>query len=124
MTPSERDRRYFAIRECGCIACLMQGIRNVAPQVHHLNEGDVHGGRRLGDDHTVGLCPWHHVGQPICGLTGDECRERLGPSWELEPDAFRVTFGLGVELLAYQERLLKAWRESCVSFPESMAGAA
>lgn len=114
---NERDRiiRFTAIRECGCIACRLFGVVGIVmPQVHHLNFGDRHGGKRLGDEFTVGLCPWHHVGEPFQGMSASECRFQHGPSWQLEPRAFRERFGTGTGLLEYQNRLLAAWHGSIV----------
>lgn len=118
MTPDERDTRYFAIRSIGCIACLLFGVAGiVGPQIHHLNFGDRHGGARLGDEYTVGLCPWHHVGQPPERMWKAEAQERMGPSWELNPNAFRERFGTGVQLLAYQNRLIREWLDTFVVPP-------
>jgi len=114
---NERDKtiRFLAIRECGCIACRIFGVPGIVPtQIHHLNFGDKHGGKRLGDEFTVGLCPWHHQGYPINNLLPGQCRQMLGPSWELEPNAFRERFGNGEVLLAYQNNLLAAWHGSIV----------
>lgn len=57
MNEIERDQRYTLIRICGCVACHLFKVPGVVPpQVHHLNAGDKHGGERLGDEFTVGLC--------------------------------------------------------------------
>lgn len=117
MTPSERDTRFLAIREIGCIACLMLGLGIVGPQVHHLNLGDHHGGKRLGDEYTVGLCPWHHVGQPPDHMWKAEAQRLMGPSWELNPNAFRERFGTGAQLLAYQNELIRRWLSAFVVPP-------
>ena len=115
MNEREKAIRYNGIRECGCIACRMHGVPGVVPpQIHHLNFGDRHGGKRLGDEFTVGLCPWHHVGQPFPGMWPGQCRQQFGPSWEREPRLFRETFGNGEALLAYQNDLLATWRSTFV----------
>lgn len=107
MKPVHRD---FAIREIGCIACRIAGCTYpVGCEKHHLNAQDRHGGKRLGEAYTVGLCPWHHRGVPFEFHTEAECRDAYGPSWAREPSAFRSRFGNGESLLAYQNDLLKQW---------------
>ena len=55
--------RYLRIHEIGCLACRRRGW--VRPcQVHHLNLDGKAGQKRRGDPYTIGLCPWHHVGEP------------------------------------------------------------
>ena len=110
MNDRERDLRFTHIRICGCVACHMAGVPGVVPpQIHHLNFGDKHGGKRLGDAATVGLCPWHHMGQPFEGMWPGKCRVLCGPSWAREPNAFRETFGTGDELLEFQNALIEAY---------------
>lgn len=115
MNENERNIRFTAIREIGCIACRKHGVGGIVPpQVHHLNFGDRHGGKRLGDEFTVGLCPWHHMGQPFDGMWPGQCRDKFGPSWERDPRAFREMFGSGEELLAMQNELIAAFHGSIV----------
>ncbi len=109
MNDRERDLRFTLICICGCVACHLQGVGWVAPQVHHLNFGDKHGGKRLGDDHTIGLCPWHHVGELVFEWSKGMHRKRLGPSWHHEASAFRETYGSGEELLEFQNALIAAY---------------
>ena len=105
MTPAERERRFTRIREIGCLACRQIGIY-MEPDVHHQNLGAHAGGKRLGDDHTVGLCPYHHRGVP--GDFGSQRRaeELLGPSLAKSPNLFRIKFGSDADLLAEQNRLI------------------
>ncbi len=109
MNDRERDLRFMYIRICGCVACHLFYRRWVAPQVHHLNFGDKHGGKRLGDAYTIGLCPWHHLGHPMFDWRAGHCRARLGPSWEIEPNEFRKTFGAGADLLEFQDALIAGY---------------
>lgn len=109
MNEQERALRFMTIATCGCIACWMSIRRLVAPQVHHLNFGDKHGGKRLGDEFTVGLCPWHHVGDLVFDWSKGLHRDRLGPSWQHEPTAFRERFGTGAELLDFQNALIAGY---------------
>lgn len=110
MNERERDERFTLIRICGCVACHLAAVPGVVgPQIHHLNFGDKHGGKRLGDDHTIGLCIWHHVGQPHDGMWPGRCRALMGPSWAREPSAFRETFGTGAALLEFQNELIAGY---------------
>lgn len=97
--------RYARIYEIGCLACRKLGYFNSC-QVHHLNMDGKAGQKRRGDLQTVGLCPWHHVGEPIRSMTTAECRERLGPSLKLESRDFRAQFGSDDELLEEENRLI------------------
>ena len=116
MNEHERNIRYTAIREIGCIACRLFGVPGIVPpQIHHLNFGDKHGGERRGDEFTIGLCPWHHVGQPHAGMLKAQSQTYSGPSWELRPSAFREQFGTGDELLAIQNALIAHWRSTFVT---------
>lgn len=76
--------------------------------IHHLNLGDHAGQVRLGDEFTIGLCPWHHQGYPAPNLTRDQTRDWLGPSMAHEPNRFREVFGGGQELLARTNVLVEA----------------
>ena len=97
--------RFQRIYEIGCLPCRQRGYFNSC-QAHHLNEDGKAGQKRRGDLYTIGLCPWHHVGEPVRDWTGPECREILGPSLKLESRAFRAEFGSDDELLAEENRLI------------------
>lgn len=60
--------------------------------------------------YLIGLCDWHHNGNP-----GDRNRVRLrrwlGPSYAREAQAFRETFGEDDYLLEVQEALIRRYRE-------------
>lgn len=114
MTPAARQRRFQRIYETGCIACRQRGYFAQPCQVHHLNLGQHAGQERLGDEHTVGLCPFHHVGEPLPGMTRDWTRERLGPSMALEPVKFREIFGTDDVLLAQQNELIERFEGQVV----------
>lgn len=104
MTPIER--RFNRIYEVGCVACYKRGWFNEC-QVHHLNLDQHAGQKRLGDEQSIGLCPYHHVGEPICGLTLIQCRRALGPSMKHEPVKFRQVFGSDQDLLRLQNELIE-----------------
>lgn len=105
MTPAAFSRRCRRIYQIGCLACRMRR-RYSQCQVHHLNEDGKAGAPRRGDEFTIGLCPWHHVGEPIGGLSRSECRRIVGPSLKLESREFREEFGTDDELLAEQNILI------------------
>ncbi len=105
MNVSEKERRFDRICSIGCIACRKRGWFNL-PDVHHENLGGHAGQLRLGDKHTVGLCPWHHRGLALSPLTAEQCRKILGPSLAHEPVKFREVFGSDESLLALQDSLI------------------
>lgn len=104
MTPKARARRFERIWSIGCLCCRRRGWF-AACQIHHLNLGQHAGQKRLGDEATVGLCPYHHQGQ-LDPLTSPEALRLLGPSLALEPVKFRKVFGDDQSLLAEQNRLI------------------
>ena len=106
MTPAARQRRFQRITAIGCLACRFRGYFAQPCQVHHLNLDQHAGQERLGDAHTIGLCPWHHVGEPLNGASRNRTRELLGPSMKHEPVKFRELFGTDRELLQEQNRLI------------------
>lgn len=97
--------RFQRIYDIGCICCA-RWQWFVPCQIHHLNMGQHAGAPRLGDDHTIGLCPWHHQGEPLNGLTAKECSLIVGPSMKHEPVRFREVFGSDEQLLSWQNYLL------------------
>ena len=104
MKPEVRD---FALREIGCIVCLLRGLGFAACEKHHLLTTGRHGtGKRRGEAYTVGLCIYHHrsVGTPTSAL---------GPSYAREPRAFRELYPDDL-LLAEQNRRIEEWRKSTV----------
>jgi len=104
-TVAER-RRYRRIGEIGCIACRRYGYFGVLGQVHHLNLGQHAGQKRLGNDHTIGLCVYHHQGY-LGNQTQDWWESKVGPSLALRPVKFREIFGSDLELLEEQNRLIE-----------------
>ena len=89
-TPTKAQRRRFAsLQTRGCVACALDGRLREPPDIHHL----VEGGRRLGHDYTIPLCPWHHRGLPPGGLSIHDARDILGPSLALAKRAFVERYG-------------------------------
>jgi hypothetical protein len=106
VNPKEYQRRCQRIYQIGCLACRRRGYYGQPCQVHHLNLGQHAGQKRLGNESTVGLCVWHHVGQPMPNLSRQRTKELLGPSMALHPVKFREEFGDDLSLLAEQDRLI------------------
>lgn len=101
-----QQARLDAIKDIGCIACLALGFGHMACQEHHLLVGGKHGQPRRGHDFTIGLCPWHHVGEPMAGLSHSACADRYGPSYAREPRRFRQEIGTDEYLLDLQNTLI------------------
>lgn len=102
MTPRARERRFRRIREIGCLACRAGAVMLGEAEVHHQNLGGLAGHPRLGDDHTIGLCAWHHRGVTPWGMAAEKLAAWAGPSLAREPRRFREVFGSDEELLAEQ----------------------
>lgn len=101
--------RMRLIGEGCCIACAAEGWFGVLCEVHHLTTGDRHGQVRMGHAYTVGLCGWHHRGEIPLNLAislgrGAAARVAvvLGPSYAVQPAAFRDRYGGIPGLLALQ----------------------
>jgi hypothetical protein len=106
MNPKARISRFQRIGSIGCLCCRRYGYFGVLGDVHHLNLGQHAGQKRLGDEHTIGLCAYHHRG--ILGGQSQEWWERqVGPSLALKPKEFREKFGSDLELLAEQNELIE-----------------
>lgn len=104
---TKQRRRFRRIQELGCVACTLDGVPNVPCDIHHL----LSGGRRLGHDHTVGLCEFHHRGIVPEGRTLEDYQHVHGPSLAAKPRAFRIRYGDEEELLAIQDALLDHYLE-------------
>jgi hypothetical protein len=104
--PTKAEKlRMDLIVEGGCVCCLQFAGLVCLCEVHHLTVGGKHGAPRLGHAHTVGLCVWHHRGNPypwpeatMAGL--------VGPSYAREPSEFRRVFGGDEGLLRLQSARL------------------
>ncbi len=105
MTSATHQRRYIRIQEIGCLCCRRRGWYS-ASDVHHLNLGGRAGQKRRGNARSVALCPWHHRGIPLEGLSQKETARLIGPSLKHEPIRFRKIFGSDDELLAEQNQLI------------------
>ncbi|PMQ04182.1 hypothetical protein DyAD56_15955 [Dyella sp. AD56] len=99
------DLRFEVIRMIGCLACLMSG-RLTTPEVHHLTKTGRHGHTRRGHRYSIGLCCWHHRGEPLEGMTVTQCTAVLGPSYARHARKFRTRYGSDDSLLALQDQLI------------------
>ena len=107
MTKAERECRFSALKELGCICCLID--RRLAPcgvpEIHHLVDM---GTRELsgGDAATIPLGRWHHQQIPLWGSTVSEMRRVYGPYLKSRA-AFRARYGTERALLAKVNEMLK-----------------
>lgn len=94
-------KRFQSIQDVGCVACLIDGNFGAPCDIHHI----LSGGRRIGHEVTVGLCPWHHRGVPD-GMSDAIAKILLGPSMAKNPREFRERYGTDTELLKLQNELI------------------
>lgn len=112
MNARQRALRFHAIKIIGCLACMRNewlGFIQISAcaEIHHLNFGGKAGGKRLGDSSTIGLCAWHHRGQPpFPRMTATQAAKHYGPSLARESKKFRLLYGEDAELLKEQDRLI------------------
>lgn len=107
-----QQARHDAIREKGCIVAILRGVvsgeeGDTFPcAIHHCTIGGKHGAKRRGHDFVLGLNDWSHQGYPVMGWSAEKCREVLGPSYAIEPLAFRNEIGRDDYLLQKQAEFL------------------
>jgi|SRR6185437_2494416 len=105
--PTRDETRYAALRELGCVACLLKGytIPCGYAEIHHLVD---HGYRTHsgGNQATIPLGPWHHRGEPRIDYTATEMRQIWGPSMFHESKEFARLYGGQRELLAKVNEML------------------
>lgn len=109
-SPIKADRERFRLLQViGCIACTIDGRPKVPPDIHHL----LSGGRRIGHQATIPLCPHHHRGLiPADCRTAREAEERHGPSLAVSPRAFKERYGSEEDLLETVNYMLEMLREA------------
>jgi hypothetical protein len=110
----DRQRLFYTLQRIGCIPCRRRGRLSVPGDMHHPTVGGHHGAPRLSDDIVLNICPWHHRGVPMFDMDHDWCRCYMGPSYALEPNAFREEFGSEEELLAERNRLIERYDQNLV----------
>ena len=93
-------------RYCGCLPCLLMGLKDVHATIEHVTEN----GRRIGGEEqhqwTIGLCEWHHFGVPWEGMTVAGLQKQLGPSLALGRTVFEEAFGDEVKVLVPVQNFL------------------
>lgn len=127
--PSKAEAlRMRLIAEGCCVACWRTAMVRSLCEVHHLTEGDRHGQLRLGHAWTVGLCCWHHRGEIDADLrillgrgASRAVAAVLGPSYAVEPAAFRDRYGGISGLLQLQARELRRVHDSYLISPGAYA---
>jgi hypothetical protein len=106
-----QELRWDLIRQIGCLACRLRFPKLMRLcEIHHLTRGGHHGMPRLGHDHTIGLCAWHHRGEPEGSTRARKLRAWLGPSYFHEAVDFREVFGDDEFLLEAQNQLVERFR--------------
>lgn len=114
--PATRTEQAYqdAARALGCVVCRyriargLQGAVQCGPtQIHHLNLGDLHGQKQLGQDRVVALGAWHHDGDQLPRHSRARMHERFGPSFKHHAREFRAWTS---EVLGDSERGTAAWQ--------------
>ena len=107
-----QQRRFLDLQMVGCIACRIEGIaddhRPEPADIHHITMG----GRRLGHDYTIPLCPWHHRGVGVAGLPDSVLEAVKGPSLARSKRAFVARYGTELCLLEHVNRHLERLRRA------------
>lgn len=102
--PKSISQRFRRLQEIGCIASRIRMHCYAAPDIHHLVEGN----KRLGDEYTIPLTPWHHRGVlPDNCRTATEAERRYGPSLARNKAAFVEAFGTERELLEFTNLVIE-----------------
>lgn len=100
---AEDEQRIDAIKEIGCICCLMEGLGKRYCEWHHLTKS----GFTQGNKATIGICSWHHRGVCDEGRTSTEMKSIYGPSLAKGSKPFYATYGTYEFLLGYQDHLIE-----------------
>ena len=91
-------KRFQTMQGLICVSCAQLDIPPAYPEgcdVSHLKSGNL----RIGHDHSLLECPWHHRGVPPFGYTQLGARKRWGPSRAKSTRSYRATFGDDQHLL-------------------------
>jgi len=116
MTAVERERRFSILKSLGCVACKIYGFHTDQVDIHHLNECGQAGRKRRGDEFTIPLCKWHHVGRVPNGMISRAAGALFGPSLAKESKRFREIFGTDDQLLEYTNVYVESRKRMNVRF--------
>jgi hypothetical protein len=104
VTKADRTR-FDKLHKLGCICCKKAGSGYRAPDIHHV----LRGGRRIGHQATLPLCPWHHRRVPLGGAHDYQyCVKVLGPSLADGSKPFNARWGNQLALLEEVDELIAA----------------
>jgi hypothetical protein len=82
------------VKRLCCLACEIEDVPQPnKTEAHHQNAGGHAGQKRLGDDHQVPLCQWHHRGVRPVGMGIIAMTHIYGPSLALDPKQVRFAYG-------------------------------
>lgn len=111
-TPTKAQAlRIDRIKRGECCCCVIN--RDIGYATANFGGCDAHhllsGGRRIGHDATLGVCPWHHRGvKPYDAMTDAEATRQFGPSLAHGSRPFHEVYGSDMDLLAIQNERLEA----------------
>ena len=93
MKKSDRDERFGALCDIGCIVCRNLGLGESPAEIHHIRTG--YGmSQRAPDNKTIPLCPAHHR------------HGGYGVAYHAGPKIWQETYGTEHELLEQVNTLL------------------
>lgn len=93
--------RSADVRRLECVACEIEDSQQPFPSTeHHLNSFGLKGHKRRGDECSISLCRWHHLGECLPGWCVDAMTNAYGPSWVHDKVQFRFAYGDDDSLLA------------------------
>ena len=95
------------IKGLGCVACVLKNWPDAPAEVHHVVEGRV----RLGHSNTMGLCLYHHRGEPHPGYSRQQMSGMLGPSLAHGSYDFEDNFGSQATLVQVQDYIIQRFTD-------------
>ena len=101
--------RSLRVKSLPCLACRLYGVykQPYPTQEHHLNLGGMAGQKRRGDDYSIPLCEWHHVGRKHTDIDLEAMTALYGPSLARQSKKFREVFGKDDDLLKLTDEQLE-----------------
>src|ERR1700679_2321884 len=100
MISKKDQKRFDDLVSLGCICCNILGVYS-PPDIHHI----LSGGRRMGNEHTIPLCSWHHRAAAPKGA-----KDAFGPSLADGSKPFVDWWGTEASLLDKVNRLIDGKR--------------